>query len=225
MRICQSAVLAFIFVAALSAQPLARQFSVNIGAGGAIPREDLESFMTTSPFLRVGFGYRPYRYLQADVGMDAIFRAAGVRDFQDTIIGRIKIRDNEILVPFGGRGILPIGPRLELFGGGGAAYLHYGESVQVPGGGDDSSFKCRTCRSRGGWGAYATAGLNVAVEREPSLLGGCGEPPVSRQDQRGSSGRRASARNPRYLDQHRRVLHGPLPLKLWGRIFILHAGL
>ena len=152
-------------VAALSAQPLARQFSVNIGTGGAIPREDLESFMTTSPFLRVGFGYRPYRYLQADVGMDAIFRAAGVRDFQDTIIGRIKIRDNEVLVPLGGRGILPIGPRLEMFGGGGAAYLHYGESVHVPGGGDDSSFKCRTCRSRGGWGAYATAGLNVAVER------------------------------------------------------------
>jgi hypothetical protein len=121
--------------------------------------------MTTSPFLRVGLGYRPYRYLQADVGLDAIFQAAGVRDFQDTIIGRIKIRDNEILVPFGGRGILPIGPRLEVFGGGGAAYLHYGESVQVPGGGDDSNFKCRTCRSRGGWGAYATAGLNVAVER------------------------------------------------------------
>jgi hypothetical protein len=89
----------------------------------------------------------------------------GVRDFQDTIIGRIRIRDNEVLVPFGGRGILPIGPRLELFGGGGAAYLHYGESVEVPGGGADSSFKCQTCRSRGGWGAYATAGLNVAVER------------------------------------------------------------
>jgi len=165
MRICQSAVLASIFVAALSAQPLARQFSINIGTGGAIPREDLESFMTTSPFLRVGFGYRPYRFLQADIGMDAIFRAAGVHDFQDTIIGRIKIRDNEVLVPFGGRGLLPIGPRLELFGGGGAAYLHYGESVQVPGGGDDSSFKCQTCRSRAGWGTYATAGLNVAVER------------------------------------------------------------
>ena len=149
----------------LNAQPLARQFSFNIGAGGAIPREDLASFMTTSPLLTVGFGYRPIRYLQADVGMDAIFHAAGVRDFQDTIIGRLKIRDNEILVPFGGRGILPIGPRIELFGGGGAAYLHYGESVEVPGGGDDSSFKCRTCRSRGGWGYYAIAGVNVAVER------------------------------------------------------------
>jgi len=149
----------------LCAQSLARQFSVNIGTGGAIPREDLASFMTTSPFLRVGFGYRPYRFLQADVGLDAIFEAAGVRDFQDTVIGRIKIRDNEILVPFGGRGILPIGSHLELFGGGGAAYLHYGESVEVPGGGGDSNFKCQTCRSRGGWGGYATAGLNVAVER------------------------------------------------------------
>ena len=151
--------------ASLAAQPLARQFSVNIGTGGAIPREDLASFMTTSPLLTVGFGYRPIRYFQADVGMDAIFHAAGVRDFQDTIIGRLKIRDNEILVPFGGRGILPVGPRVELFGGGGAAYLHYGESVEVPGAGDNSSFNCRTCRSRGGWGSYAIAGVNVAVER------------------------------------------------------------
>ena len=164
-RIHPSAVLALLFAAALSGQPLARQFSVNIGTGGAIPREDLASFMTTSPFVRVGFGYRPYRFLQADVGLDAIFHAAGVRDFQDTIIGRIKIRDNEVLVPLGGRGILPIGPRLELFAGGGAAYLHYGESVEVPGGGGDSSFQCQTCRSRDGWGAYATAGLNVAVAR------------------------------------------------------------
>jgi len=169
MKICRTVVLSCTFAAAVSghldAQPLARQFSFNIGTGGAIPREDLASFMTTSPLLTIGFGYRPIRYLQADAGMDAIFHAAGVRSFQDTVIGRIKIRDNEILVPLGGRGILPIGPRMELFGGGGAAYLHYGESVEVPGGGSDSSFNCRTCRSRGGWGYYAVAGVNVAVER------------------------------------------------------------
>ena len=157
--------LACLLAAPLTAQPLARQFSVNIGTGGAIPREDLASFMNTSPLLTIGFGYRPVRYFEADVGMDAIFRAAGVRDFQDTIIGRLKIRDNEILVPFGGRAILPLpGQRIELFGGGGAAYLHYGESVEVPGSGDNSSFNCRTCRSRGGWGSYAVAGVNVAVE-------------------------------------------------------------
>jgi hypothetical protein len=97
--------------------------------------------------------------------MDAIFHAAGVRDFQDTIIGRIKIRDNEFLVPLGGRAILPLArKRLELFGGGGAAYLNYSETVEVPGGGSDSSFKCQTCRSRDGWGYYATAGANVALE-------------------------------------------------------------
>src|SRR6185503_20018183 len=109
---------------------------------------------------------RPIRYFQADVGVDVIFQAAGVRDFQDTIIGRIKIRDNETIVPFGGRGILPLGSdRIELFGGGGGAYLHYGESVQVPGSGDNSNFRCRTCRSRGGWGYYTNAGANVALER------------------------------------------------------------
>ncbi|MBZ5674407.1 MAG: porin family protein [Acidobacteriia bacterium] len=151
--------------APLVAQPLARQFSFSAGTGGAIPREDLTSFMTTSPLLTIGFGYRPIKYLQADVGLDAVFHAAGVRDFQDTIIGRLKISDNEIMVPLGGRGILPIGPRVELFGGGGTVYLHYGESVEVPGGGSDSSFNCQTCRSRGGWGYYTTAGVNVAVER------------------------------------------------------------
>ncbi len=154
-----------LLAASIAAQPLARQFSFNIGTGGAIPREDLASFMTTSPLLTIGFGYRPIKYLQADVGMDAVFQAAGVRDFQDTIIGRLNIRDNEVMIPFGGRGILPVGSRIELFGGGGAVYLHYGESVEVPGGGSDSGFNCQTCRSRGGWGTYAVAGVNVAVER------------------------------------------------------------
>jgi hypothetical protein len=149
----------------LVAQPLARQFSINFGAGGAIPREDLTSFMNTSPMLTVGFGYRPFKYFQADVGADTIFHAANVRGFQDTTIGRLKVRDDELMMPFGGRAVLPIGPRVELFGGGGAVYLNYGESVEVPGAGDDSSFNCQTCRSRGGWGYYTTAGINVAVER------------------------------------------------------------
>jgi hypothetical protein len=150
--------------APLVAQPLARQFSVNFGTGGAIPREDLASFMNTSPLITAGFGYRPFTYFQTDVGLDAVIHAANVLDFQDTIIGRLMIRDNAIMVPLGIRGILPIGPRVELFGGGGAVYLHYGESVEVPDAGD-SGFNCRTCKSRGGWGTYAMAGVNVAVER------------------------------------------------------------
>jgi len=151
--------------APLLAQPLARQFNVSFGAGGAIPREDLAAFMNTSPMLTIGFGYRPFKYFQADAGLQPVFHAANVHDFQDTIIGRLKIRDNELMVPLGIRGILPIGPRVELFGGVGAVYLHYFESVEVPGGGEDSSFDCQVCRSRGGWGYYTTAGLNVAVER------------------------------------------------------------
>jgi hypothetical protein len=165
IKTCPTAVLIFTLAGAVGAQSLARQFSVNFGTGGAIPREDIASFMNTSPLLRVGFGYRPFRYLQADLGLDAVFHAAGVRDFQDTIIGRINIRDNEIMVPLGGRAILPIGPRVELFGGGGAVYLNYSESVSVPNSDGDSGFNCQTCRSRGGWGSYAIAGLNVAVER------------------------------------------------------------
>ncbi len=157
--------LAAMLAAPLVGQPFARQFSVSFGAGGAIPREDLASFMNTSGMLNIGFGYRPVKYFQADVGLIPVFHAANVRDFQDTIIGRLKIRDNEFMVPIGARGILPIGPRVEVFGGGGAAYLYYGESVEVPGAGSDSGFRCQVCRSRGGWGYYTAAGVNIAVER------------------------------------------------------------
>jgi hypothetical protein len=154
----------------LAAMPLAAQerfekrFSFTIGGGAGVPGRDLRASFEDSPLVRVGFGYRLTRYFQADVGLDAVIHAAGVDFSQSTFIGRLRVRDNEYLVPFGGRAILPIG-RVELFGGGGGAYLHYGESVEVPGSGTDSSYNCTVCTSRGGWGYYATAGVMTAVDR------------------------------------------------------------
>jgi hypothetical protein len=158
----------------LAAVPLAAQerltgrFSLTVGGGAGVPGQDLEGLMTDSGLLRVGFGYRFSRYLQADTGLDAVIHAAGVDFSQSTIIGNLRVRDNEYLVPFGGRVILPIG-RVELFAGGGGAYLHYAEQVSVPGGGSDNHFNCTICTSRGGWGYYATAGVMAAVDRRRRL--------------------------------------------------------
>lgn len=155
---------------ALSAVPLAaqnrweRKFSFTLGGGVGVPGQDLRGFFSNSGLFRAGFGYRFSRYFQADAGLDAVIHAAGVDFSQNTFIGRLRVRDNEYLVPLGGRAILPIG-RVELFAGGGAGYLHYTEQVEVPGAGDDSSFNCTVCTSRGGWGYYATAGVSAAVDR------------------------------------------------------------
>lgn len=133
----------------------------------ALPHEDLAQAMNTSGVIRAGVGFRVLPYLQADFGFDAVPRAAREDFFQSTIIGDIHVHDHEFLLPIGGRGVLPIANgRAELFAGAGAAYLHYGEDVSVPGAGSDSSFHCQTCRSRGGWGWYTNAGLNVAIDRK-----------------------------------------------------------
>ena len=143
---------------------LAKRFSVTVGGGAAIPGRDLRGLMENSPLFRFGFGYRFSKYFQADAGVDAVFHAAGVDYSQFTFIGNLRVRDYEYMAPFGGRAILPLG-RVELFGGGGGAYMHYGEQVEVPGSGSDSSYNCVVCRSRGGWGYYATAGAMAAIDR------------------------------------------------------------
>jgi hypothetical protein len=158
------------FSIVLTAAPLAAQerwdhkFSFTLGGGVAVPGQDLRGSFTNTGLVRLGFGYRFWRYLQADAGLDAVIHAAGVDFSRSSIIGNLRVRDNEYLVPLGGRAILPIG-RVELFAGGGAAYLHYAEEVEVPGGGSDSSFNCTICTSRGGWGYYAVAGVTAAVDR------------------------------------------------------------
>jgi len=144
---------------------LARKFSASFGVGGAIPRRDLSDVFITSPLFRFTFGYRPWRYIQADAGIETAFHSAGVDFSQQTIIGNLRVRDNELFVPLGARGVLPL-RRLELFAGGGGVYFHYNESVEVPGGGEDSSFHCEVCTSRGGWGYYGTAGANFAIDRK-----------------------------------------------------------
>jgi hypothetical protein len=167
-----------LLVAALAAIPVsaqsfdwAKRFNATLGGGGGIPGQDIGTFMSSSGLFRLGFGYRFQRNLQADVGLDAVVHAAGVDLRQQTFIGRLRIRDNEYIVPLGGRAILPF-KRVELFAGGGAAYLHYAEQVEVPGAGSDSNFDCQVCQSRGGWGYYGIAGVHVAVDRQKRFFVG-----------------------------------------------------
>src|SRR5262249_40259060 len=97
-------------------------FSFGVGAGR--PRAALEVPFGDSTLLSIGYGYGIRRNLQADVGMDAVFGAAKVRDFLATGFGDLRIRDYQFMVPFGARAILPLEhDRFLISAGGGGAYL------------------------------------------------------------------------------------------------------
>jgi hypothetical protein len=103
------------------------------GIGGAFPRSDLSSVMQSAPGVSIGYGYRFARYLQADTGLEVLFGAAGVREFESTQIGTFRIKDREYFVPLGGRVIVPfMEGRLLIHGGGGAAFMKYNESLNQP---------------------------------------------------------------------------------------------
>ena len=128
-----------------------------IGTGVGSPGGDLKQNMSSSPALRLKYGYRFTRNTQVDLGWDTVFHAAGIRGDK---------RDYEYIVPIGGRVILPLfSESFELFAGAGGAYLRYSEVPAYLGPGP-------TGVSRDGWGVYGTAGANVALEhRKHAWLG------------------------------------------------------
>ncbi len=135
-----------------------------IGGGAGRPRGDISPALADSPALAIGYGYRFHPNFQADIGLDTIFGAAGVNEFVNTGFGFTRISDYQILLPFGGRAILPFDRgRILLSGGGGGAWMHYFEHLHQP-----SYYyvlPCYTCTSRGGWGYYALAALSTSVDR------------------------------------------------------------
>ena len=158
--------LGFLVVSTLSAQSPYRKHNVNVGGGAGQPRGDIQYLFSNSPALRVGYGYRFHEYFQADVGLDVVFHAAGVRDFFESQFGDLRIRDYQYFLPIGGRAVLPLAQgRVNIYGGGGGAWLRYQENIQQPFG--DAGFRtpCPVCASRGGWGYYALAGGSVAIDR------------------------------------------------------------
>ena len=125
-----------------------------VGLGGADPQGEIRSFMSAKPGVSVGYGYRFLKYFQADIGLDIIFGAALVRDFLTTQVGDFRVSDREYVLPMGGRAILPFaGGRVLFSGGGGWAWMRYGERVNQP----SYYFRidCPICTVRSGWGYYA----------------------------------------------------------------------
>jgi len=134
--------------------------------GAGLPRGDLKPFFGDSFGLSASYGYRFHEYFQADAGFDTVFHAARVKDFFETQVGDLRIRDYQYFVPVGGRAILPLARgRVLFFGGGGGAYMRYQESIRQPFGDAYFRIECRVCRARSGWGHYALAGTNVFLDR------------------------------------------------------------
>ena len=180
MTICEflrrslTALLASVLAVPLSAQDTSRprKNTFAVGAGVGIPAGDLRQFMSLSGAIRLKYGYRFTRNLQADVGLDAVIGAAGIDISQQTPVGELRIRDVECIVPMGGRAILPLAADwLELFAGGGVVYLRYSEYADLP----DLvhtgyvDVPCPGCTARSGWGFYGTAGINIALERRKRI--------------------------------------------------------
>jgi len=138
--------------------------NITFGAGGASPRAALRAYFATRPAITLSYGYRFLRNFQVETGLDTVFGAAGVKDFYDSPIGPLRIRDYQFLVPFGARAILPLaGERLLVFGGAGGAYLRYSELIHQPS--DYFRIDCPVCASRSGWGYYAVTGLSVFLDQ------------------------------------------------------------
>src|SRR4029078_10376686 len=81
-----------------------------------------------------------------------------------TDLGAIQGGDHEIMIPLGGRIILPLPwKRIEASAGGGAIHLHYSETVPSNG---DFTLNCYTCTSRGGWGGYGLGNLSYFLDSD-----------------------------------------------------------
>jgi hypothetical protein len=150
----------------LHGQDYYTRHNFTFGVGAAQPRGELRSLFADSPVVNVGYGYRFYRYFQADIGLDTAFGAAGVRDFLSTAFGDLRIRDYQFMLPMGGRVVVPFaGERFQFHAGGGGAYLRYTERIRQPFQYSGYRIDCAVCSSRDGWGYYALLGANVALDR------------------------------------------------------------
>jgi hypothetical protein len=138
--------------------------NITAGIGPGIPVGSDTAYLDAAPLISIGYGYRFNRFLQADVAFQTAFGAASNQNIEATNLGYVRGGDREYMVPLGGRLIVPTPlSRIELSAGGGAAYLHYSETVP-------SSYYytnyCYSCTSRGGWGAYGLANVSYFLDSD-----------------------------------------------------------
>jgi hypothetical protein len=140
-----------------------------LGLGAAQPRDQLNEYFRDTFAWGFGYGYRPLRYLQIDGGLESAIRAGRVDDFFDSpAFGPLRIRDFQYFVPFGARAVLPIAKgKAELYWGGGGAYVRYTEQLRQPS--DWVRVGCPVCGARDGFGSYALAGGNIALDRNKTF--------------------------------------------------------
>ena len=142
---------------AQDSQPDLHHYNITAGIGPAIPVGSATSYLATAPMFNLGFGYRFNRRFQADAGLQIAFGAANNQNAEISDFGPVQGGDHEYMVPLGGRFIFPSPfKRVEMSAGGGAAYLHYSETISNAGS-IGYSVNCYSCTSRGGWGGYGLA--------------------------------------------------------------------
>jgi hypothetical protein len=142
-----------------------RKHNVNFVAGAGLPRDDLRNLLSSSGGVGFNYFYRPVRFLAVEAGYETLFGAARVRDFLPTGFGNLRIRDYQQFLPFGGRVILPLASdRVQVYGGGGGAYIRYSERLRQPFQNAGFRFDCPVCALRDGVGYYALAGVSVALD-------------------------------------------------------------
>ncbi len=139
------------------------------GLGAATPRDELSNYYQNAVSWTIGYGYRPVSFFQIDLGYDGAYNAARVNDYYETnTFGAVRIRDFQQYYPVGGRAVLPLADgKVQVFGGGGGAYMRYSEGLRQPS--EYYRIDCPVCNARGGFGWYALAGGDVAVNRAQNL--------------------------------------------------------
>jgi hypothetical protein len=163
-----------LFLSAVGSAQEYRKHTFHVDLGGAQPRGELRFLFNDSFLAGFGYGYRFHEFLQADIGFDTAFGAAGIRDFLPSFVGDLRIRDFQHFLPFGGRAILPLmSDRVHLYGGGGGVYMRYSERVRQPFQ-DSIRFDCNVCSSRHGIGYYGLVGVDVALDRAQHFRIGVG---------------------------------------------------
>lgn len=140
--------------------------NVFFGIGPAIPVGNSTNYLSTAPLIDFGYGYRFNRLFQADAGFQMAFGAANNQNAEMTDFGPVQGGDHEFMVPLGGRIYIPQPfSRFEVSAGGGAAYLHYSETVSSSSVGYEGySVGCYSCTSRGGWGGYGLANVSYYLD-------------------------------------------------------------
>ncbi|MCL4402840.1 MAG: hypothetical protein M1436_09295 [Acidobacteria bacterium] len=146
-----------------------RHHNVSFGFGPAMPMGTSKDYLKSAPMIGFSYGYRFNRWFQADAGFQMAFGAANeANDLNgvQTDMGAVQGGDHEFMIPLGGRVYLPLPlRRLEASVGGGAAYLHYSETIKGGAGsydyyGDYYAPTCFSCTSRGGWGGYGLGNVS-----------------------------------------------------------------